>query len=96
MNAILMLLALGAAPVAVERDDPELIAEEAKAIRKELIQVRAELRRQTAREEAEKVRRVMGATDAEVQERLAKDPIYLKLHDAIRLWRRRSRRPDGN
>src|SRR3954452_8766883 len=85
MNAILMVLALGAAPAAVERDDPELAAEEAKAIRKELISVRAELRRVAAREEAEKVRRGMGGAEAEAQERLAKDPIYLKFHDAIQV-----------
>jgi hypothetical protein len=83
MYAILMVLALGAAPAAVERDDPELVAEEAKAIRKELITVRAELRRLKAREEALKVGRTLGLEEAEARERLMKDPIYLQLQKDI-------------
>src|SRR4051812_48925007 len=83
MSAILMVLALGAAPAAVERDDPELIAEEAKAVRKELITVRAELRRLKAREEALRVGRTLGVDEVEARERLMKDPVYLELQKAI-------------
>src|SRR5262249_18896624 len=83
MSAILMVLALGVAPAAVERD-PELIAEEAKAIRAELITVRAELRRLKAREEALKVGRTLGLDQAETREQLRKDPVYVTYQATIR------------
>ncbi|MGL4555733.1 MAG: hypothetical protein ACRC33_31585 [Gemmataceae bacterium] len=78
MGAILMALALGAVP----GDDP-LVAEEASAVRKELIEVRAELRRLVAREEAIKARLAIGAADAEARERLMKDSTYLSHVTAV-------------